>query len=148
MKPFDHLLRISRVLGDTPAIGTIAAAFVGKMIDGVQGGRNNCGNFEFNRHHEHVTAKRTEAMTTPISTNLPHDTAYGVASSATSALNKVSWGAIFAGVAIALSTQLLLNLLGVGIGAASMRARLPRWRSTTLSFYHREDAPYATLTLI
>ncbi len=82
------------------------------------GGRNNCGNFEFNRHHEHVTAKRTEAMTTPISTNLPHDTAYGVASSATSALNKVSWGAIFAGVAIALSTQFLLNLLGVGIGAA------------------------------
>jgi hypothetical protein len=27
-------------------------------------------------------------------------------------------GAVFAGVAIALSTQFLLNLLGVGIGAA------------------------------
>jgi hypothetical protein len=57
-------------------------------------------------------------MTTPISTNLPHDTAYSVAPSASAALNKVSWGAVFAGVAIALSTQFLLNLLGVGIGAA------------------------------
>ncbi|MCV9967483.1 PhnA-like protein [Pararhizobium sp. BT-229] len=55
-------------------------------------------------------------MTTPISTNLPHDTVYGTAPSAS--LNKVSWGAVFAGVAIALSTQFLLNLLGVGIGAA------------------------------
>jgi hypothetical protein len=35
-----------------------------------------------------------------------------------SAFNKVSWGAIFAGVAVALVTQLLLNLLGAGIGAA------------------------------
>jgi hypothetical protein len=32
--------------------------------------------------------------------------------------NKVSWGAIFAGVALALAAQFLLNLLGVGIGAA------------------------------
>lgn len=31
---------------------------------------------------------------------------------------KVSWGAVFAGVAIALTVQLLLNLLGVGVGAA------------------------------
>ncbi|MCR6502867.1 PhnA-like protein [Shinella sp. CPCC 101442] len=55
-------------------------------------------------------------MTTPISTNLPGETLYGIAPSV--ALNKVSWGAVFAGVAIALSTQFLLNLLGVGIGAA------------------------------
>ncbi|MBB3458681.1 hypothetical protein FHT86_007007 [Rhizobium sp. BK313] len=34
------------------------------------------------------------------------------------ALNKVSWGAVFAGVAVALVVQLLLNLLGAGIGAA------------------------------
>jgi len=33
-------------------------------------------------------------------------------------LNKASWGAILAGVALALATQFLLNLLGVGIGAA------------------------------
>lgn len=55
-------------------------------------------------------------MTTPLSTNLPGDTVYDIAPSP--ALNKVSWGAVFAGVAIALSTQFLLNLLGVGIGAA------------------------------
>ncbi|WP_377295028.1 PhnA-like protein [Rhizobium sp. SG2393] len=34
------------------------------------------------------------------------------------AFNRVSWGAVFAGVAIALTVQLVLNLLGVGIGAA------------------------------
>ncbi len=34
------------------------------------------------------------------------------------ALTKASWGAIFAGVAVALVVQLLLNLLGAGIGAA------------------------------
>jgi hypothetical protein len=34
------------------------------------------------------------------------------------AYNKVSWGAIFAGVALALTVHILLNLLGVGIGAA------------------------------
>jgi hypothetical protein len=34
------------------------------------------------------------------------------------ALHKVSWGAIIAGVAVALVVQLLLNLLGAGIGAA------------------------------
>lgn len=33
-------------------------------------------------------------------------------------INKVSWGAVFAGVAIALTVQLLLNLLGAGVGAA------------------------------
>jgi hypothetical protein len=33
-------------------------------------------------------------------------------------LHKVSWGAIFAGVVLALVVQLLLNLLGAGIGAA------------------------------
>ncbi|MGF6177698.1 PhnA-like protein [Ensifer sp. 4252] len=38
--------------------------------------------------------------------------------SATTLFNKISWGSIFAGVAIALAVQFLLNLLGVGIGAA------------------------------
>ena len=56
-------------------------------------------------------------MTVPISTNLNHDTAYG-SPTATAALNKISWGSIFAGVAVALAVQFLLNLLGVGIGAA------------------------------
>ncbi|MCJ8056862.1 PhnA-like protein [Shinella curvata] len=33
-------------------------------------------------------------------------------------LNRISWGAVLAGVAVALSVQVLLNLLGVGIGAS------------------------------
>ncbi|MCV3739284.1 PhnA-like protein [Rhizobium sp. TRM96647] len=41
-----------------------------------------------------------------------------VSSQATAAFNRISWGAVFAGVVVALATQLLLNLLGVGIGFA------------------------------
>jgi hypothetical protein len=36
----------------------------------------------------------------------------------TALFNRVSWGAVFAGVFIALAVQFLINLLGVGIGAA------------------------------
>ena len=36
--------------------------------------------------------------------------------------NRVSWGAIFAGVAAALVVQLLLNILGIGVGASSVDA--------------------------
>ena len=35
-------------------------------------------------------------------------------------INKVSWGAVLAGVVVALVTQLVLNLLGIGIGAATL----------------------------
>ena len=35
-------------------------------------------------------------------------------------INRVSWGAIFAGVAVALVVQMLLTLLGVGIGIATI----------------------------
>ena len=35
-------------------------------------------------------------------------------------LNKIAWGAVLAGVVVALVTQLILNLLGVGIGAATL----------------------------
>ena len=35
-------------------------------------------------------------------------------------LNRVSWGAVLAGVVVALVTQLILNLLGIGIGAATL----------------------------
>lgn len=38
----------------------------------------------------------------------------------TGILNRISWGAILAGAAAALVTQLLLNMLGVGIGAAAL----------------------------
>lgn len=34
-------------------------------------------------------------------------------------INRISWGAVLAGVALALATQLVLNLLGLGIGASS-----------------------------
>lgn len=37
-------------------------------------------------------------------------------------LNQVSWGAVLAGVVVALVVQLLINLLGLGIGAASLDA--------------------------
>ena len=33
--------------------------------------------------------------------------------------NRISWGAVLAGVMVALVTQLILNLIGIGIGAAS-----------------------------
>jgi hypothetical protein len=35
-------------------------------------------------------------------------------------INRVSWGAVLAGVVIALVTQLILNILGIGIGAATL----------------------------
>lgn len=35
-------------------------------------------------------------------------------------LNRVSWGAVLAGVVVALVTQLILNMLGVGVGAATL----------------------------
>lgn len=35
-------------------------------------------------------------------------------------LNRVSWGAVLAGVVVALVAQLLLNMLGIGIGAATL----------------------------
>lgn len=40
----------------------------------------------------------------------------------TSLLNRVSWGAILAGVAVALVTQLLLNILGIGVGFSTLDA--------------------------
>ena len=35
-------------------------------------------------------------------------------------LTRISWGAVFAGVVVALATQLLLNLLGMAVGAATL----------------------------
>ena len=35
-------------------------------------------------------------------------------------INKVSWGAVLAGVVIALVAQLLINMIGIGIGAATL----------------------------
>ncbi len=35
-------------------------------------------------------------------------------------INRVTWGAVFAGVAVSLVTQLLLNMLGIGVGASTL----------------------------
>ena len=35
-------------------------------------------------------------------------------------LNRISWGAVFAGVALAIVSQLLLNMLGVGVGLGAL----------------------------
>jgi hypothetical protein len=35
-------------------------------------------------------------------------------------INKISWGAVFAGVVLTLVLQLLLNLIGIGIGASTL----------------------------
>ena len=35
-------------------------------------------------------------------------------------LNRISWGAVLAGVVVALVTQLVLNMIGVGVGAATL----------------------------
>jgi hypothetical protein len=35
-------------------------------------------------------------------------------------INRVSWSAVFSGVALALAVQIVLNLLGIGVGAASI----------------------------
>lgn len=51
----------------------------------------------------------------------PHMTAITPAEDVRTVLiNNISWGAVFAGVAIALVTQLLLNMLGIGAGAATI----------------------------
>jgi len=35
-------------------------------------------------------------------------------------INQISWGAVLAGVVVALATQIVLNMLGIGIGAATL----------------------------
>ena len=60
-------------------------------------------------------------MSQPSISRLPGDTSYAVNPAdprLTATINKISWGAVFAGVVLALAAQFLLNLLGVGIGAA------------------------------
>ncbi|RVH23328.1 PhnA-like protein [Sinorhizobium meliloti] len=57
-------------------------------------------------------------MSDPVAVHQTRETVYAPDLSANSAINEISWGAVFAGVALALAVQLLLNLLGVGIGAA------------------------------
>ncbi|KAA0687385.1 PhnA-like protein [Neorhizobium sp. P12A] len=57
-------------------------------------------------------------MSQPVTSRLPVDSGYVVDPRIPTSPYKISWGAVLAGVVLALSTQFLLNLLGVGIGAA------------------------------
>jgi len=45
---------------------------------------------------------------------------YNVTDRSTAVFKRISWGAIFAGVVVAVVIQMLLTLLGVGIGAAAI----------------------------
>jgi hypothetical protein len=35
-------------------------------------------------------------------------------------INKISWGAVLAGVVVTLITQLILNMIGLGVGAGTL----------------------------
>jgi hypothetical protein len=51
----------------------------------------------------------------------PHESPITPAEDArTIMLNKISWGAVFAGVVVALVTKFILNMFGIGLGAASL----------------------------
>lgn len=51
----------------------------------------------------------------------PHMTAITPAEDVRTVLiNNISWGAVFAGIAVSLVAQLLLNMLGIGVGAATL----------------------------
>lgn len=72
-------------------------------------------------HGTRETALEARTMSQPSYSRMPGETPYAinpVDPRLTATVNKISWGAVFAGVVLALATQFLLNLLGVGIGAA------------------------------
>ncbi len=57
-------------------------------------------------------------MSEVASANGPSTGMAHVSSYATAGFNRISWGAVFAGVVLALAVQFLLNLLGLGVGLA------------------------------
>jgi hypothetical protein len=66
-------------------------------------------------------AHRTDTPRTRGDTSAPHMSSVTPAEDArTILINKISWGAVLAGVVVALVTQLVLNLLGIGIGLATL----------------------------
>lgn len=71
--------------------------------------------------HAPVTRERIpmQEHTTPLPSHLENT----LPAAATSGHRRVSWGAILAGVAIALSLQLLFNILGLGVGASTIDVR-------------------------
>jgi hypothetical protein len=62
---------------------------------------------ELGRGNDHRTAPQSSAVT-------PADEVRTIA------LNQISWGAVFAGATIALVTQIILNMVGVGVGLSTI----------------------------
>src|SRR5258708_21429458 len=71
--------------------------------------------------HEPDTSRiRGDRATTPIC-DAPHISPAPMGEDAhTTMVSRISWGAVLAGVVVALVTQILLNMLGIGIGAATL----------------------------
>jgi hypothetical protein len=67
---------------------------------------------------ENTSKLQDNLMTESVGVSRRADAVYSAHLSDSTFFNRVSWGAIFAGVALALAVQFLLNLLGVGIGTA------------------------------
>jgi hypothetical protein len=65
-------------------------------------------------HHPDTPRSRGDYDAPHISPSTPAEDARTIL------LNRVSWSAVLAGVVVALVTQLILNLLGIGIGASTL----------------------------
>ncbi len=65
-------------------------------------------------HHPNTPRNRGDYDAPHISPTTPAEDARTIL------LNRVSWSAVLAGVVVALVTQLILNLLGIGIGASTL----------------------------
>ena len=65
-------------------------------------------------HHPNTPRSRGDYDAPHISPTTPAEDARTIL------LNRVSWSAVLAGVVVALVTQLILNLIGIGIGASTL----------------------------
>src|SRR6266849_9150892 len=71
--------------------------------------------------YEPDTSRIRGDRATPHISDAPHISPATMAEDAhTTMVSRISWGAVLAGVVVALVTQLLLNMLGIGIGAATL----------------------------
>src|SRR4051794_26164037 len=62
----------------------------------------------------HAAASRSSEHHSHLSSVSPEDDARTIL------LNRIAWGAVLAGVVVALVTQLIVNMVGVGVGAATI----------------------------
>ncbi len=71
--------------------------------------------------YEPDTSRIRGDRATPHISDAPHISPATMAEDAhTTMVSRISWGAVLAGVVVALVTQILLNMLGIGIGAATL----------------------------